>query len=262
MANGVEEPSGREIRLLLLVIVIAVAGLVVLARFRFPAADIVAVSPTPGPLERLVARAPFDDLTAAVASATEQLTPLIAVVEFDQVPAPPAKGRAAAAPAVELPRYFVPALRVRPDRWLAYQAPSTRPVRSGSGPVMVAAEDSGRGLVLLGLSGRTEPKPAVVDFTSAAAGLPASTYVIAVEAAPAGPAIRPLFLPRLDPVSAVPWDSPILRVGGTMPVAPGSLIFTLEGRFVGMIVPQQDGVAIVAAATLDRLVGELASGGQ
>jgi hypothetical protein len=281
MPNGAEERSGREIRLLLLVIAIAVAGLVVLARFRFPAADIVAVTPTPGPLERLAARAPFDELAATVAATAERLAPLVAVVEFDQIPPPPvnAKGRMPRPnprtpepqnprtsepqnPRTSSTRYFAPALRVRADRWLVYQAAGTRAVRSGSGPVMVAAEDTGRQLALLGLSGRTEPDPQLLDFSSAVHGFPGTSYALVIEAAPAGPAARPVFIPRLDPVSAAPWDSPILRVGGTMPVAAGALVFSLDGRFIGLTVPLEDGVAIVAAATLSRLTGELAGGGQ
>ncbi len=42
----------------------------------------------------------------------------------------------------------------------------------------------------------------------------------------------------------------------------GAFLFTLEGRLIGLTVPQEDGVAIVAAATLDRLAGELAGVGQ
>jgi hypothetical protein len=267
MANGVEERSGREIRLLLLVIVIAVAGLVVLARFRFPAADIVAVTPTPSPLDRLATPAPFEDQAAAVTDATARLLPLLAVVEFERIPEPPdkspARKKAAQAEPIQPPeRKFMPALRVRADRWLAYQPKNTRPVRSVGGPVMVAAEDTGRELVLMGLSGRTEIKPEILDFSSAASGFPGTSYVLLVEAAAAGPAVRPLFVPRLDPVSAPPWDSPILRVGGSAPVPSGAFLFTLEGGLIGLTVPQEDGVAIVAAATLDRLAGELAGVGQ
>ena len=267
MANGADERSGRELRLLLLVIAIAVAGLVVLARFRFPAADIVAVSPTPSPLDRLAAPAPFEEQAAAVTAAAARLLPLLAVVEFERIPETPdkspAKKKAAQAEPAQPPqRLFMPALRVRADRWLAYQPRNTRPVRSAGGPVMVVAEDPARELVLMGLSGRSENTPDVLDFSSAASGFPGTSYVLLVEAAAAGPAVRPLFVPRIDPVSASPWDSPILRVGGSALVPSGAFLFTLEGRLIGLTVPQEDGVAIVAAATLDRLSGELAGVGQ
>jgi hypothetical protein len=269
MANGADERSGRELRLLLLVIAIAVAGLVVLARFRFPAADIVAVSPTPSPLERLAAPQPFEEQAAAVTAAAGRLLPLVAVVEIEPIPETPEKSPAKAKKkgAVEEPaqpsqRQFVLALRVRPDRWLAYQPKGTHPVRSATGPVTVAAEDAARELVLMGLSGRTESKPDVLDFSRVAPGFPGTSYVLLLEAAAAGPVLRPQFVPRLDPVSAPPWDSPILRVGGSAAVPSGAFLFSLEGRLIGLTVPQEDGVAIVAAATLDRLIGELAGAGQ
>ncbi|MBM3751545.1 MAG: hypothetical protein FJW21_10275 [Acidimicrobiia bacterium] len=54
--------SGRETRLLRLVIVVAVAMLLVLAQFRYPAPDRATAAPVAGPIERLAARATFEEL--------------------------------------------------------------------------------------------------------------------------------------------------------------------------------------------------------
>lgn len=71
--------SGRETRLLLLVMVIAVAVLLVLARFRYPVADRVAATPAAGPIERLAARATFEELALIMADLSARVQPTIGV---------------------------------------------------------------------------------------------------------------------------------------------------------------------------------------
>jgi hypothetical protein len=43
-----------------------VAVLVLLARFRFPASELTAMAPAPGPLAGLAARATFDEMTSSL----------------------------------------------------------------------------------------------------------------------------------------------------------------------------------------------------
>jgi hypothetical protein len=265
-----EERSGREIRLLLLVIIVAVAGLLVLARFRFPAADIVTVTPTPSPLDRIAVRAPFEEMAGVTAAAASHVLPLVAVLDVEPPPEPApkkAERTPAAAPAVPVV-HRLPALRVAADRLLAFVPAGMRPVRVSGRPARIVGEDAARGLVLVTSDspvGPAQVPPAVVDFGGALIGLAGSRYVIAVEGAEAGPAVRPSYLPRADSVTAPPWDSPVWQIGGHTDVSAGAFLFTISGQLIGLAVPRDGGVAIVTAATLDRLARELAgppSGGQ
>jgi hypothetical protein len=263
--NGAEERSGREIRLLALVIVIAVAGLLVLARFRFPTADIVAVSPTPTALERLVTKAPFDELASAVADASSRVSALVLVVEFDRMPEKPARRLPPGASAA-LQRRLAPGLRVRPDLVLAYAPAGWRPTVVTGVPALLLAGDPRREIALVGADSRTGehvlPSGDVADFANAVSTLTSSSYVLAVESATGGPAARPFFVPRTDPVVDDRWPSPILRIGGEAQVGPGAFLFTVDGRLIGLTVPQENGIAIVPAATLGRVVADLTSGHQ
>ncbi|HVB38288.1 MAG TPA: hypothetical protein VND92_07105, partial [Vicinamibacterales bacterium] len=66
-SGGARRPRiTRETRLLLLTIGVSVAALLLLARFRFPAQAPI-VNPAPPPLERLAARATYDELATIMA---------------------------------------------------------------------------------------------------------------------------------------------------------------------------------------------------
>jgi hypothetical protein len=264
--NGVEERSGREIRLLALVIVIAVAGLLVLARFRFPTADIVAVTPAPTALAPLALKAPFQDLAGAVADASERLSALVLVVEFNRTPEKaPRKSQTPAAP-LPAQRRLLPGLRVRPDLVLAYAPAGWHPAAAAGVPALLLAGDPRREIALVGADSRTGehvlPPGDVADSANGVSVLTPSSYLLAVEGAPGGPAIRPIFVPRTDPVTEDRWPSPILRIGGDAQVGAGAFLFTVDGRLVGLTVPQENGIAIVTAVTLGRLIADLTSGHQ
>ena len=81
--NGVDERTGRDGRLLALVIVVSLAVLLLLARFRFPATDGVAPAPAPGPLERLTARSTYDDLAATIANIVQRARSTVAVLQLN-----------------------------------------------------------------------------------------------------------------------------------------------------------------------------------
>src|SRR4051812_33276392 len=74
----------RETRLLVVTIVLSVAGLVMLARFRFPTQQPLALPVQP--LQQLAARAAFDDLSASVTRATARVRASLVVVA--RAPAP------------------------------------------------------------------------------------------------------------------------------------------------------------------------------
>src|SRR5687768_10235832 len=138
----------RETRLLLIVITLSAVVLIVLSRFRFPdgpaPSSSGATGATPLPLERLAARATYDELATIVADLASRVTPSIAVVRIDLD---------------GMPR-FVPALRVRPDLLLAHVSPESRLLAliGVDAQVDVAAYDEVRELVLL----RVPRDPALV----------------------------------------------------------------------------------------------------
>jgi hypothetical protein len=263
-ANGIEERSGREVTLLVFVIAVAVGCLLVLARFRFPAAEIAAVStPPPSPLDRLVTRASFDDLSSVMADLAARITPTVLSIGLDPAPPPekpshrPAAGVAATPPAA---RRWVAALRVQADLAVAY-VPADLRVAALVGmsiPPEIAASDPKRGLVLA----RVPSSETVTDFATAMPNFTGGGYAVAVEGAMGGPSVRPVYIPRADVVPDGLWTPSPLQIGGDAALlTPGALIFSLGGRFVGIVVPHDAGLAIVPAAALERAAADLAGGG-
>lgn len=238
MSSSSEPGSGRETRLLLLVIVVAVAVLLVLARFRYPAPDRAAVVPAAGPIERLAARATFEELALIMADLSARVQSDLVVFAIE---------RAAPAPAE---RRMAVAVRVDVDLALAY-LPEGYQV-SPSGTITIVADDPLRRLVLLRVPG--------VPFDglgSLAPGLGGPGYVAVFEGARGGPSVRPLFIGRVDSFQDVRWVEPVMAVGGHPPLGPGVFVYTLDGRMVGMTIPDETGVSIVRVPSLQAAVEAL-----
>jgi len=259
-----DQRSGREIRLLVLVIGVAVAVLLVLARFRFPAVDLSANPQTPGPLERLAARATFDDLASTLADVTTRVTPAFIVVAVEKIPEKPERKGGPPPPAAASGPRWVPALRVRPEFLLVYVPTGTHvvAVEGLSASPQVAVSDPIRELALIPIPRAVSP---TADFAGAVSDFSGFTFVAAVEGAVGGPAVRPVFVPRADALFESRWSTTLLLVGGEPELHPGAFVFTLDGRLIGLAVREEAGVAIVPAAALDRVITELANragGGQ
>ena len=72
---------GRETRLLLVTIAVSVGVLLLLARFRFPEAPVSnTVDSAPAPLERLAARAAYDELASTMADLDRRIAPRMTIV--------------------------------------------------------------------------------------------------------------------------------------------------------------------------------------
>jgi hypothetical protein len=253
------ERSGRETRLLALVIVVALAALLILARFRFPAAEISAVRPQQGPLERLVARSTYEDLAASVASLVQRVSSSVVVLQIQSIPPPapePVRGREPP-PAPEPISRLVAGARV--DRDLAVvHVPHGFQVTAGQGlaaPVEVLRVDDARQLVLV----RAQ---SILEITSVLGtpfdAFPGFSYVGVVEAAIGGITAKPVFVGRADVSSDPRWPAPIVVVGGSSDAPPGSLVFALDGRFIGMTLPFGAGSrALIPPATLAAVAAEL-----
>jgi hypothetical protein len=231
----------RETRLLLIIITLSVVVLVLLSRFRFPdEAAVPGRSTTPLPLERLAARATYDELSTIIADLGRRVTPSVTVLSVD------ADGQ----------QRFVPAVRVREDLLLAHVKGEHRILAmvGTDEPVDIAAFDARRELVLL----RVRPAPgAIVSLDGSAFMGARPQYVATIEGTPVGPAVRPLFLGRADRVPDNRYPEGLLVLGGVLVASPGSLIFGLDGSFVGLCVIDAGYAAGVSGQSLASAVASM-----
>ena len=229
----------RETRLLLIVITLSVAVLMVLARFRFPADTGTDRRASSAPLERLAARATFDELASSIAELGLRVSPSVTVLRVELA------GQ----------QRFVPAVRVRPDLVLAHVAGDSRLLGAVglSGPVEVAAFDATRELVLVRVP--SDPIP-VVRPGRGQLGSASPRYVASVEGTRGGPTLRPVFLGRTDPLRDERYGD-LLVLGGLLQASPGSLLFGLDGTFVGLCIMEDGFIAGVPATALEVAVAAM-----
>jgi serine protease Do len=250
--------QGREMRLLLLTVAVAVAMLLLLARFRFP--DETRPEAPAAPLQRLAARATYDELATIIAQLEGRIAPLLVVLQVD-ARTPPARApvlvpsRWPSEPALPT---FVPAIRVRPDAVLALVGGGRvrRIVAQPEAAPEVIAADPVRGLELIRV-------PPVADASwrwERADTLRTPTYVALVEGTRGGPTMRPVFLGRTDPMTDPRWDRSLLVLGGSLMAQPGSLVFSLDGRFVGLTVFEEGLLAVAPAEMLLETAEQLTRG--
>ncbi len=229
----------RENRLLLIVVLASGLSLLLLSRYRFPG-ETRTINPLPAPLERLAARATFDDLASIIVQLQTRIAPMLCVLRVHSTGAgdvpsvskllePPQR------PAGE--SRLVLGWRVRPDLLLAHLGPGDRVdeiVGIDGSPTMLGVDP----IRLVGLI----RAPAGGEFALWQEAAPPATpqYVLVAEATQGGPALRPIFLGRTDPIDDPRWRRPLLALPGTSAAQPGSMIFSLEGGIIGMIVLQEN----------------------
>lgn len=258
--------SGRETRLLALVIVIAIAALMLLARFRFPGvSERPPVAPPPSPIDRIASRPTYLELGSSISALAERLAPSFIVVETAIVPpAPAGNGRRTRPPGAtsspvavaQSPSMRLAALRISSDRALVH-LPANARVISVAGlddtrPEVVADPAREVGLVRV-------PIAAEASSLLAAGAGPISSfgYVAVIEGARGGPTARPVFIGRLDEIADPEWSAPIAIIGGGTDITPGAQIFSLDGRFAGMAIRTTHGMAIVPPRALNTAVTAL-----
>lgn len=209
---------GRETRLLLGTIIVSVIVLVVLARFRFPD-EVVreAAEAAPAPLERLAARATFDELAAIMADLERRLTPRLAIVRIspERISGP-----------------LAVALRMTPNRGVLLLGPGET-LASEPGPAYpLIGRDPTRDLAVIAMPEMADG--AVAPRTGAPR--PGPRYVAVVEASAQGPVIRPVYLARTDSVQDPRSSSPLQQVAAPdLPLSRGAALFTLAGTFIGVV---------------------------
>jgi hypothetical protein len=246
----------RESRLLLLTVVVCVVVLLLLARIRFP--DPPLVETVAQPLERLAASASYDALAADIERVEAMIAPNLVVLRTAlRLERMPRRTRDLLDPPdTPSDARHVAALRISPDTAVAAIAPNLR-IDSIVGPdvvgeAAVVATDPLRRLSRVRVP--TAPTRTITELPLAALRTP--VYVVAVEGTQAGVSVRPVFLGRGNRFESARWNRPLLPVGGSA-LAPGTLIFSLAGEFIGCVVLEDGAPAIVGARdvldTMERL---------
>jgi S1-C subfamily serine protease len=275
----------RETRLLLLTLFVSVAVLFLLARFRFPERPITDLSP-PQPLTRLGRPLAFDELSGSLTDLLRRFDASVVVLRVAGGAPGAGAGAGSAASAgmtVWLPgsggpggiggpggprgsggpggsgsassdsseaSRLLPALRVRDDLVLAPLSPGERVTGVGGGAgddvaaaQAVVARDELRGLAVVRVPPRAAP---VLSLLPQNEPLEVPGYVAVLEASPGGPIIRAEFASTLARAERPGWDAPAVLIGGVQRAQRGALLFSLGGRFVGMVLDDAGGAAVVA----------------
>lgn len=268
----------RETRLLLLTLLVSVAVLFLLARFRFPERPLTDLSP-PQPLARLARGTAFDELSGSLTELLRRFEASVVVLRVVST----TPGGAGGPGTIRL----VPALRVRDDLALAPLSRDDRPIGVGDGQGSAAgagasggsassgastgvnasggsgsagggntsgggilpanavvARDELRGLAMVRVPARQAP-PLLATPANEPNDLPG--YVAVLEASPSGAIIRAEFVSSLSRASRRGWDTPAILVGGVTHAQPGALLFSLTGRFIGMALPDAAPGAVIVA---------------
>jgi hypothetical protein len=253
---GSEVSSSREVRLLVLVLTVAVAVLLVLARFRFPSVDLTPVSPTADALADAASRTPFTDLERAVDDLTARIMPAFEMARLDRLEGPRARRGGPKPEPVATP--LSTALRVRPTVLLVYLPAGMRVIglEGTAGAPEILLADATHEVALI----RTDANSKVPMDLTGLVEFTGGNFLAAVEGGLSGPAIRPLFVPRVEPVPDIRWTRPMLAIGGEPQVGAGAFLFTLDGRFVGLTTRAGGILTIIPAAALDSIIKDLPGG--
>jgi hypothetical protein len=233
--------SGRETRLLLSTIAISIVVLVVLAQFRFPdEAARATAEPARAPLERLAARATYDELASIMADLERRLAPRLVTLRVQ-----PERTTGA----------YVVAPRIAANRTVVLLgAGESLFATDGSVPTLVG-RDAARELAVLQV-----PETAEGSVTPQI-GNPrlGPRYLAVVEATAQGPVIRPVYVGRTDIFQDPRTNTPLFSVAAVQQVLPrGAAVFSLTGAFIGLateagasatLIPADTLIAVAASAT-------------
>lgn len=234
-------------RLLLVTISIAAGVLLLLARLRFPDPP-EPVETSTQPLERLAARASFEELAARVARLEATIAPNVIVLSLTSDEDWRPIGLSEVGTDTDRDGRHVPAVRIDATTAAACISPKAHlsgivGLSAGSDAAGIAGRDRIRPVARVRVP---EGRPTALRQL-ALSGLQTPTYVVAVEGTRAGATIRPVFLGRSDRFDSPRWTRPLLPLGGAM-VTSGALMFTLEGQFLGCAIVDE-GTAAIASGT-------------
>jgi S1-C subfamily serine protease len=221
--------NGRETRLLVVTIAVSVGVLLLLAQFRFPEDSVAPAEPAPAPLERLAARAAYDELASTMADLERRIVPrLIAFRIRTDGPAP----------------QFGLAARVTADRALSV-LPALRGVdSSGPQPPVVLTRDIARDLAVLQVP--TAEDAILTPRTGTRTG---PRYIALAEATAYGVVLRPVYIGRSATTHDPRTDTPLISLSGLQhPARRGDAVFSLDGGFIGLVYEGEASEATIVPA--------------
>lgn len=257
-SNGEVGRTGRETRLLLLVIAVSVAVLLLLARWRFPTASLSVVTPSAAPLAELTARSTFDEMSRAMTDVMTRVSSALVVVPLDSPADEAGKKPQAARPAAPHEAgvgHFAIGLRVRPDLALVHLHEEPRAAAGRTASPSVVAVDPARDVSLVRVAANADA-PDV--FSTAVRAFPGMAYVAVIDPTPTGPTIQPVFIGRAEAALDARWSHPLIPIGPVPPLTVGSFVFAVDGRLIGMVLRFNDVPVIVPAQALETVVAALA----
>jgi hypothetical protein len=247
----------RETRLLVLTLVLSAGVLLALARFRFPEtppSD--GAVQAPAPLERLAARATYNDLATIVAQLHERIGASIVSLRVVHT------SRDRAQPEARPRLSYRPALRFRDDLAVAFvesDAQVEAIAGTSDGAPEIVARDAPSSLAVVRVPSRPLP---LVQVWGDLQNLPTPVYSAAVVATRGGVAVQPVFIARADRLTDLRWRQPLLALAADEGAEPGAFLFSLDGRLEGLVVPMPEGIVLLPSSALmsavDALAGEAA----
>lgn len=238
---------------MLLTLAVSVAALLLLARFRFPERPLADLT-APQPLSRLTRVTAFDELSALLGDLLRQFEGAVVLVKAggaggaagvagggaaggagDAVGGDRGRGGESGIGQWDGRKLNVLGLLVRDDLALV-PLPMNARVEQVAGTAFpangIVARDDERGLTVVRVPGYSAPELALQAPSNP---LDVPGYVAILEATPDGPTIRAEFVSRYRTETDARWDQPVLAIGGgPLRMQPGALLFTLNGRFIGM----------------------------
>ena len=203
---------------LLVTIAVSIGVLLLLARFRFPeqAAESPA-TPAAAPLERLAARAAYEELASTMADLERRLAGRVVVLRVE-----PTRDTGS----------FIVAPRLTADRAVAVLQPSEMLPGDTEGTSRILARDVARQFAVVSVPANAD----TVVAPRSGAPRPGPRYIVAVEGSSDGLTLRPVYVGRTAVLQDPRTSTMLLSMSGLQqPLAAGSALFSLEGTFIGLV---------------------------
>lgn len=274
--NRNQPQTGRETRLLVLVVGVAIIVLLLLAQWQFPASSLSGVSPGSAPLAGLAARATFDEMASTMADVIGRVSPTAVVVPLErqlEIIEEEGEGVDAGEGGSSVPPEALPdaeadsegedlALPVEPDAWALalrvrrdlalLQVPAGFAVLSTEAmPFETVATDAEREVTLVRVSAsNAEPDTLSASIRT----FPSFSYVAVVDATPVGPTVQPAFVGRAVTVTDSRWSHALVPASAVPGLSTGSFVFSLDSRLIGLAVRGDTGPMIVPAPALEAFL--------
>jgi S1-C subfamily serine protease len=223
----------RETRLLLTAGLAAIAALWLLARIRF---DERAVTPNPLPsvFGQIASGPKYDDLAAEIAQVQARVQPVLHVVGATGTP-----------PGVRQASPGTAAIKLRGDLVVTLAPAGSHPEQWQD--AVLLARDPASGLAVARIPNAVAT-PSPVPWTPRRPRQ--ARYLVATDVSPQGVSLRPAFVGSLEPIDTALWSDPIWAVPEETDLVPGSLLFTANGEFAGLVIRYGDAIGIVPGETV------------